>query len=140
MKDLPQFLLPKARLRRPREKAPGALTTRAIYLLLKAIVTMTQTIERVAQISTCEDCKFFNYEQGVHGWCNAFDRMARPHHQQTAICATISKPALSHQSMLPEGYYEDNGVMRWEPTHPVDLEDGSAPNWESWTDDEVSEF
>lgn len=44
----------------------------------------TPTIERSAQ--TCATCPFFNPEQGVYGWCGAFDRMAKPQHERTATC------------------------------------------------------
>ena len=44
----------------------------------------TLTIERPVQ--TCATCPLFNPEQGVHGWCGAFDRMAKPHHERTATC------------------------------------------------------
>ncbi len=44
----------------------------------------TQTIERPAQ--TCATCPLFNPEQGVHGWCGAFNRMAKPCHERTEAC------------------------------------------------------
>ncbi|MBV8886586.1 MAG: hypothetical protein JO235_21680 [Chroococcidiopsidaceae cyanobacterium CP_BM_RX_35] len=42
------------------------------------------TIERPVQ--TCATCPLFNPEQGVRGWCSAFDRMAKPQHESTATC------------------------------------------------------
>jgi|GEM_PF-6538724 len=43
-----------------------------------------QTVERPVQ--TCATCPLLNPDQGVHGWCRAFDRMAKPHHERTATC------------------------------------------------------
>lgn len=62
----------------------------------------TQTIERPAQAQTCATCPFFNEHQGMYGWCDAFDHMARPCHERTAACdqeiatleATLEREAL----------------------------------------------
>ena len=61
---------------------------------------MTSTIiERSAQAQTCATCPFFNPVLGVHGWCNAFERMAKPHHERTTTCdqeiATWERGAVS---------------------------------------------
>ncbi len=86
---------------------------------------MPQVIERVKPIETCATCTFFDQDQGMHGWCQAFDRLARPHHQRTAIydgiAATFKSAAQSNA--LSSGYYDDNGVQRWEPLNAVDVEE-----------------
>jgi len=64
----------------------------------------SQTIERSVQVQTCATCPFFNSHQGVHGWCGAFDRMAKPCHEQTVTCdqeiAAREKEAMKQHAEL----------------------------------------
>jgi len=64
----------------------------------------TTTIEKPISSPTCATCPFFNPEQGVHGWCVAFDRMAKPGHERTEACnqeiATLKKKAVSQSQAL----------------------------------------
>lgn len=57
--------------------------------------------EPTTQITTCAKCPYFDPNQGVHGWCGVFDRMAKPLHERTNIC-DLEIEALEKIQFQPE--------------------------------------
>lgn len=54
------------------------------------------------QRANCAGCPYFDPNQGVHGWCNVFDRMAKPLHERTGICDQEIEALLKHVQQQPQ--------------------------------------